>query len=46
MATNILGKYFLLNPTSPTSDGRLISNINKKLKKVDFRETNNPIKNG
>ena len=32
--------------TNPTSDRGLISNINKELKKLDFRESNNPIKNG
>jgi hypothetical protein len=32
--------------TNPTSDRRLISNIYKELKKLDFREPNNPIKNG
>jgi hypothetical protein len=29
--------------TNPTSKRGLISNINKKLKKLDFREPNNPI---
>jgi hypothetical protein len=31
--------------TNPISDTRLISNIHKELKKLDFREPNNPIKN-
>jgi hypothetical protein len=35
-----LGKDF----TYPKSDRRLISNIYKELKKVDFRKSNNPIK--
>jgi hypothetical protein len=30
--------------TNPTSDRRLIFNINKELKKLDSREPNNPIK--
>ena len=30
--------------TYPESDSGLISNIYKKLKKVDFRKSNNPIK--
>jgi hypothetical protein len=32
--------------TYPKSDRGLISNINKELKKVDSRKSNNPIKNG
>jgi hypothetical protein len=32
--------------TSPISDRGLIPNIYKKLKKLDSREPNNPIKNG
>ena len=32
--------------TYPKSDRRLISNINKELKKVDSRKSNDPIKNG
>jgi hypothetical protein len=32
--------------TNLTSDRELISNIYKKLEKLDSRETNNPIKNG
>jgi hypothetical protein len=32
--------------TYPTSDRGLTSNIYKELKKVDFRKSNNPIKNG
>jgi len=32
--------------TNPTSDTGLISNIYKGLKKLDSRESNNPIKNG
>jgi hypothetical protein len=32
--------------TYPKSDRGLISNICKKLKKVDSRKSNNPIKNG
>jgi hypothetical protein len=33
------GKIF----TNPTSDRGLVSNIYKELKKLDFRESNNPI---
>jgi len=32
--------------TNPTFDRGLISNIYKELKKLDSRESNNPIKNG
>jgi hypothetical protein len=32
--------------TNPKSDGGLIPNIYKELKKVDSRNSNNPIKNG
>ena len=32
--------------TNPKSDRGLISNIYKELKKIDPRESNNPIKNG
>ena len=32
--------------TNPISDRKLISNIYKELKKVDSRNSNNPIKNG
>jgi hypothetical protein len=32
--------------TYPKSDGGLISNIYKELKKVDCRQSNNPLKNG
>jgi hypothetical protein len=32
--------------TNPKSDRELISNIYKELKKLDFSEPNNPIKNG
>jgi len=32
--------------TNPTSNRQLISNIYEELKKLDFREPNNPIKNG
>ena len=39
---NILGKIL----TNPTSYKRLMSNVYKELKKLDSRESNNPIKNG
>ena len=32
--------------TNPKSDGGIIFNICKELKKVDSRKSNNPIKNG
>jgi hypothetical protein len=32
--------------TNPKSDGGLISDIYKEIKKVDSRKSNNPIKNG
>jgi hypothetical protein len=32
--------------TNPKSDRRLISNIYKELKRLDSRNSNNPIKNG
>jgi hypothetical protein len=32
--------------TNPKSDRKLISNIYKELKKLNFRNSNNPIKNG
>ena len=32
--------------TNPTSDRGLMSNIYKEIKKLDSRESNNPIKNG
>ena len=32
--------------TNPTSDTGLISNMYKELKMLDYREPNNPIKNG
>jgi len=32
--------------TNPTSDRELISKMYKELKKLDFQEPNNPIKNG
>jgi hypothetical protein len=44
MATNRLGKD--LYQSNPTSDRGLKSNIYKELKKLDSRESNNPIKNG
>jgi hypothetical protein len=42
MATTDWEKIF----TNPTCDRGLISNIYKELKKLDYRESNNPIKNG
>jgi hypothetical protein len=42
MATNRLGKVL----TNPTSERVLISNIYKKLKRLDTREPNNPINYG
>jgi hypothetical protein len=32
--------------TNPISDRGLISNIYKEIKKLDYRDSNNPIKNG
>jgi hypothetical protein len=32
--------------TNPTSNRGIISNMYKELKKLDSRESNNPIKNG
>ena len=32
--------------TNPISDRALISNIYKELKKLDSKESNNPVKNG
>jgi hypothetical protein len=32
--------------TNPTSDRGIISNTYKELKKMDYRDPNNPIKNG
>jgi hypothetical protein len=44
--TNWQPRYWEKVFTNPTSDRMLISNINKELKKLNTRESNNIIKNG